>query len=130
MDIIYKILRMTTLSTLFKLISTEQLGVCSNTTLGDLLTCCDNYRKVGDICQECLAGTFGTNCNHTCPENMYGRFCNEVCDCKDCDKVFGCQKDTLEQQPVQICIRIITVSTFGNIIICVTCAIFVYCKFW
>ncbi|XP_062574504.1 uncharacterized protein LOC134236352 [Saccostrea cucullata] len=130
MDIINRILLMMTLSNLSKLISTEPLGVCSNTTLGGPLTCCENYRKVDDRCQECVAGTFGTNCNQTCPENFYGRFCNEVCDCKDCDKSFGCQKDTLEQQAVQICIKIIILSTIGNIIICVTCAIFVYCKFW
>lgn len=30
---------------------------------------------------ECPAGTFGDNCSTMCPDNYFGRFCDEECHC-------------------------------------------------
>lgn len=42
---------------------------------------------------ECPAGTFSVNCNQTCPNNYFGHFCTEICNCSAhqyCDSVKGC----------------------------------------
>lgn len=42
----------------------------------------------------CPSGTFSTNCSLICPDEYYGMFCKEKCDCKtsECDKAVGCPK--------------------------------------
>lgn len=47
-----------------------------------------------DHCQECWPGTGGIDCMEHCPANFYGRLCAEICDCKTCDRVYGCQNGT------------------------------------
>ncbi|XP_061166360.1 uncharacterized protein LOC133175278 [Saccostrea echinata] len=43
---------------------------------------------------ECLHGSFGWNCNQTCPSGFYGRLCQSPCKCKahDCHYVTGCTR--------------------------------------
>ncbi|XP_062616571.1 protein draper-like [Saccostrea cucullata] len=64
-------------------------GVCNK----EPLICCTNYRRVKNNCEECWPGTFGVNCNRTCPNGFYGRFCLEKCNCSSCHKISGCRQN-------------------------------------
>ncbi|XP_052706967.1 angiopoietin-1 receptor-like [Crassostrea angulata] len=68
----------------------QQSGVCSSDFTGSPLTCCKNYRLVGNVCTECFPGTYGVNCQKDCPPQFYGRFCRERCTCDPCDRIKGC----------------------------------------
>ncbi|XP_062568634.1 uncharacterized protein LOC134230800 [Saccostrea cucullata] len=71
-------------------VSANAAGICSNDSIGEPLQCCQNYRQVGDVCEECWPGTYGWNC-HPCPSGFYGKFCRESCNqCASCDPVKGC----------------------------------------
>ncbi|XP_052704731.1 uncharacterized protein LOC128180628 isoform X2 [Crassostrea angulata] len=74
--------------------STELTGVCSNGSDGSRLECCENYRAVGNSCEECWPGTYGVDCRDYCPPNFYGRLCSKKCGCEPCDKVTGCLNAT------------------------------------
>ncbi|XP_056006329.1 multiple epidermal growth factor-like domains protein 10 [Ostrea edulis] len=71
-------------------------GVCSNED--EPLQCCQNYKRRGNSCEECLPGTFGIDCEKDCPEGFYGRLCAEVCNCSSCDKVSGCQPNSTQTE--------------------------------
>nr|XP_034327127.1 uncharacterized protein LOC105341048 isoform X3 [Crassostrea gigas] len=77
--------------------STELTGVCSNGSDGRL-ECCENYRHVGNSCEECWPGTHGVDCRDYCPPNFYGRLCSKKCGCEPCDKVTGCLNATDKDQ--------------------------------
>ncbi|XP_062585903.1 uncharacterized protein LOC134247581 isoform X2 [Saccostrea cucullata] len=63
-------------------------GICSK--LGGPLICCENYRKVGEACEECWPGTHSFNCT-PCPPGFYGKLCRESCiNCTQCHPVTGC----------------------------------------
>ena len=45
----------------------------------------------------CESGTYGCNCNKSCPDNTYGPGCYTFCDCPDgvsCDPIVGCVNGT------------------------------------
>nr|XP_019919363.2 uncharacterized protein LOC117680450 isoform X1 [Crassostrea gigas] len=69
-------------------------GVCSNVSNGSRLECCENYREVGNSCEECWPGTYGVDCKDNCPPNFYGKLCSKKCGCEACDRVTGCSKAT------------------------------------
>ncbi|XP_062618364.1 multiple epidermal growth factor-like domains protein 10 [Saccostrea cucullata] len=69
---------------------TENPGICSINALSEIIACCHNYYKNGNFCLACPLGTFGSNCNETCPEGFYGHLCKTKCGCRQCDKVNGC----------------------------------------
>ncbi|XP_052706560.1 scavenger receptor class F member 2-like [Crassostrea angulata] len=69
-------------------------GACSNGSDGSPLECCENYRAVGNSCEECWPGTHGVDCRNDCPPNFYGRLCLEKCGCEPCDRVIGCSITT------------------------------------
>ncbi|XP_062607504.1 uncharacterized protein LOC134269325 [Saccostrea cucullata] len=56
--------------------------------------CCYNQHSISESksCKECPPGTFGWNCNMTCPSGFYGRLCGSPCECKahKCHHVTGC----------------------------------------
>ncbi|XP_065926407.1 uncharacterized protein [Magallana gigas] len=74
--------------------SMELHGACSNGSDGSPLKCCENYRAVGNSCEECWPGTHGVDCRDDCPPNFYGRLCLEKCGCEPCDRVIGCSITT------------------------------------
>ncbi|XP_062568632.1 uncharacterized protein LOC134230797 [Saccostrea cucullata] len=64
-------------------------GFCPSTSTGKL-QCCENYRRVGETCEECWPGTYSWNCT-PCPAGFYGRLCLGSCNqCTPCDPVTGC----------------------------------------
>uniref|UniRef100_A0A8W8ITS7 Uncharacterized protein n=1 Tax=Magallana gigas TaxID=29159 RepID=A0A8W8ITS7_MAGGI len=86
----------------YKCTSTEQTGVCSNGSDGSRLECCENYRPVGNSCEECWPGTHGVNCRDNCPPNFFGRLCSKKCGCEPYDKVIGCLNATDRDQNTSI----------------------------
>eukprot|EP00105_Crassostrea_gigas_P035215 XP_019919363.1 PREDICTED: uncharacterized protein LOC105319502 [Crassostrea gigas] len=69
-------------------------GVCPNVSNGSRLECCENYRVVGNSCEECWPGTYGVDCKDNCPPNFYGKSCSKECGCQACDRVTGCSNAT------------------------------------
>ncbi|XP_052718601.1 uncharacterized protein LOC128190557 [Crassostrea angulata] len=63
-----------------------------NSTCAD--RCCHNFYKnwLNGLCVECPLGSFGLNCNETCPPQYYGRLCRIKCDCplQHCNQMYGC----------------------------------------
>uniref|UniRef100_K1QDC5 Uncharacterized protein n=1 Tax=Magallana gigas TaxID=29159 RepID=K1QDC5_MAGGI len=59
------------------------------------LECCENYRVVGNSCEECWPGTYGVDCKDNCPPNFYGKSCSKECGCQACDRVTGCSNATV-----------------------------------
>ncbi|XP_062607818.1 uncharacterized protein LOC134269626 [Saccostrea cucullata] len=59
--------------------------------------CCTNQRVLGEDCQDCWNGTYGNDCKHKCPQNRYGRFCLNRCNCaanESCHYATGCNITT------------------------------------
>ncbi|XP_055997228.1 multiple epidermal growth factor-like domains protein 6 isoform X2 [Ostrea edulis] len=66
-------------------------GDCYDELTGKL-RCCSDYRNVSGRCEPCL-GSFGFDCNITCPDGYYGHGCRNKCDClptESCHEIHGC----------------------------------------
>lgn len=53
----------------------------------------ENFGIFVSFVVECLKGTYETNCETKCPDNMYGQLCSQECQCKRnqmCDRISGC----------------------------------------
>ncbi|XP_065925229.1 uncharacterized protein [Magallana gigas] len=85
------ILHLTLIEAMTSISVSQNPGTCSNVSDGEPLECCPNYRLVGTSCKECFAGSRGVNCAEDCAKGFYGRLCRERCSCDPCDKVYGCQ---------------------------------------
>ncbi|XP_062582472.1 N-acetylglucosamine-1-phosphodiester alpha-N-acetylglucosaminidase-like [Saccostrea cucullata] len=75
------------------------------------LTCCSNFRRKGQECEVCFFGTFGKNCENTCPDGFYGRLCLEKCKCLSCDKVTGACQTTYSAKNIHSFTREQTIKT-------------------
>ncbi|XP_022310083.2 uncharacterized protein LOC111115585 [Crassostrea virginica] len=128
---------------LYGLFKSEQIGICSNSSEGNPLKCCQHYRVVGNSCVECWPGTHGINCNQTCPSGFYGRFCAEVCPCYPCDIVMGCinittndsysqlqmiTTESISATPQAIDIGLVTTLSV-SLAICFTFSLALFCVF-
>eukprot|EP00105_Crassostrea_gigas_P018154 XP_011436176.1 PREDICTED: uncharacterized protein LOC105334433 [Crassostrea gigas] len=83
--------------------------------------CCSNYFMKNGHCSECPAGTYGDNCNVTCPDNYFGRFCEEECHCsysQYCDSVNGCLNITTNTTKITETSewKNVTLASIGSII--------------
>ncbi|XP_061162446.1 N-acetylglucosamine-1-phosphodiester alpha-N-acetylglucosaminidase-like [Saccostrea echinata] len=59
------------------------------------MSCCTSYFEEDGACYECI-GSHGQNCSSPCPQNYFGPKCTSRCQCleSECDKIYGCPKDT------------------------------------
>ncbi|XP_048730349.2 multiple epidermal growth factor-like domains protein 10 isoform X2 [Ostrea edulis] len=105
----------------------EKTMLCSDSNK----TCCTDFKLVNGVCERCI-GSWGLNCNRTCPDGFYGFGCRLRCACENnqtCHSKIGCNQNYTESMRSRS-LPIFGIAAGASGVIGCLCLLITCCVLW